>query len=145
VEFSFEGRETKGARDPFDAMLNLSYQAVLFPEAWKAILLYPTLDSTRTQVSSTQIGKSSLVLDLMEEFRQQVVDRVLIKLVSRRVVRADAILAVGREAGGGHILSKKVIEVNSLLERLNVVAIFNGRRGSLKSFTHPQTRTFTLG
>ena len=32
LELNFTGRETRGARDPFNAMLNFGYQTILFPE-----------------------------------------------------------------------------------------------------------------
>ena len=67
---------------PFNAILNFGYQAVLFPEFWKAVS-YAGLDFYEVICMLTWSGKPSLVLDMMEEFRQQLVDRTLIGLLRR--------------------------------------------------------------
>ena len=46
------------------------------------------------------------MLDLMEEFRQQVVDRVLIGLFSRRMIKPEEVLAVGAEAEEGRVRAR---------------------------------------
>ena len=43
TELNFPSRETRGAKDPFNAMLNFGYQTILFPEVWKAVT-YAGLD-----------------------------------------------------------------------------------------------------
>jgi CRISPR-associated protein Cas1 len=73
AELEFTGRITRGATDPFNAMLNFGYQTVLFPEIWKAVS-YAGLDFYAGYCMPTVQGKPSLVLDMMEEFRQQLVD-----------------------------------------------------------------------
>ncbi len=148
-ELGFEGRVTRGARDPFNAMLNFGYQAVLFPEVWKAVC-YAGLDPYAGFLHADRPGKPSLVLDLMEEFRQQVVDRVLVGLLSRGVVKPSEVLAVGVEAEGGRVLSKGVVEalLDGFLGRLDFQVMFGGRRGPLKSFIYSQARgvvRFLLG
>jgi len=149
VDFCFEWRVTRGAADPFNVMLNFGYQAVLFPEVWKAVC-YAGLDPYAGFLHADRPGKPSLVLDLMEEFRQQVVDRVLVGLVSRRVIKPGEVLAVGGEAREGRLLGKKTVEklVEEFLERLEFSVVFGGRRGPLKSFVYSQARgvvRFLLG
>lgn len=148
-ELGFEGRETRGARDSFNAMLNFGYQAVLFPEVWKAVC-YAGLDPYAGFLHADRPGKPSLVLDLMEEFRQQVVDRGLIGLFSRKIIKPEEVLAMGSEAEEGRILSKKTVKVllDGIFERLEAPAMFCGRRGRLKSFIYSQARMvvrFLLG
>lgn len=140
-KIGFDGRETRGARDPFNAMLNFGYQALLFPEVWKAVC-YAGLDPYAGFLHADRPGKPSLVLDLMEEFRQQIVDRVLITLISKRIIKVDEILAAGEEAAEGRILSKKTVKAifSNILERFNVQVVFNGRRASIKSFIYSQAR-----
>ena len=137
----FNGRETRGARDPFNAMLNFGYQAVLFPEVWKAVC-YAGLDPYAGFLHADRPGKPSLVLDLMEEFRQQVVDRSLISLFSKNVIKPEDVLAVGVEAEEGRVLGKRVVQsmLDALLSRLDRAVMFGGRRGSLKSFIYSQSR-----
>jgi len=139
-ELGFTGRETRGARDPFNAMLNFGYQTILFPEVWKAVS-YAGLDFYAGYLHADRPGKPSLVLDLMEEFRQQLVDRTLVGLITKNVIKPDEILAA-EAVEEGRVLSKDVIKVllTSFQERLDSEVMFNGQKGSLKSFIHLQPR-----
>lgn len=141
AELEFQGRETRGARDAFNAMLNFGYQAVLFPEVWKAIS-YAGLDFFAGFLHADRPGKPSLVLDLMEEFRQQVVDRVLIGLITKKVLKPEEILAV-EVVEEGRVLSRKTVEVllTSFEERLDGKVMFGGRKASIKRFIYYQARS----
>jgi len=143
-ELGFEGRETRGAKDPYNAMLNFGYQAVLFSEVWKAIC-YAGLDPYAGFLHADRPGKPSLVLDLIEEFRQQVVDRTLLGLFSKKIIKPEDVLAAGAEVQEGRVLSKNAVQalLDSLLERLEVSVMFGGRRGPLKSFIYSQARMVT--
>jgi CRISPR-associated protein Cas1 len=140
AELNFKGRETRGARDPFNAMLNFGYQTILFPEVWKAVS-YAGLDFYAGYLHADRPGKPSLVLDLMEEFRQQVVDRTLIGLLTKNVIKPGEILADGA-AEEGRVLSRDVIKtlLASFQERLDTEVMFDGQRGSIKSFIQHQAR-----
>jgi len=115
-EFGFSGRVTRGALDPFNMMLNYGYKAVLFVEVWKSVY-YAGLDPYAGFLHADRSGRPSLVLDLMEEFRQEVVDRSLLSVVGRGMLRAGEVV----EEGGGR-LSRRAIallteEINERLER----------------------------
>ena len=140
AELNFTGRETRGARDPFNAMLNFGYQTILFPEVWKAVS-YAGLDFYAGYLHADRPGKPSLVLDLMEEFRQQVVDRALIGLITKDVIKPDKILAV-EVVEKGRVLSREVIKtlLTSFQERLDAEVMFDGQRGPIKSFIYHQAR-----
>ena len=142
--FGFKGRITRGATDPFNVMLNFGYQVILFPEVWKAIY-YAGLDPYAGFLHADRPGKPSLVLDLMEEFRQQTIDRILIRLISKKEVKPDEIFASEGVKGEKRLLNKNVTEklIKSLLERLETLVIFGGKRGSLKSFIYSQARVIT--
>ena len=60
AELEFHGRETRGARDPFNAMLNFGYQTILFPEVCKAVS-YAGLDFFAGYFHADRPGKPSLV------------------------------------------------------------------------------------
>jgi len=139
-ELGFKGRETRGARDPFNAMLNFGYQTILFPEVWKAVS-YAGLDFYAGFLHADRAGKPSLVLDMMEEFRQQVVDRTLVGLLTKNVIKANEILAT-EVIEEGRVLSKEVIKtlLSSFQERLDTEVMFDGQRGSIKSFVYHQAR-----
>ena len=139
-ELGFTGRETRGARDPFNAMLNFGYQTILFPEVWKAVS-YAGLDFYAGYLHADRPGKPSLVLDLMEEFRQQLVDRTLMGLITKNVIKPNEILAA-EAVEEDRVLSRDVIKVllASFQEHLDSEVMFNGQKGSLKSFIHLQPR-----
>jgi len=140
TELNFKGRETRGARDPFNAMLNFGYQTILFPEVWKAVS-HAGLDFYAGYLHADRPGKPSLVLDLMEEFRQQVVDRTLTGLLTKNVIKPNEILAV-EAIEEGRVLSKEVIKtlLASFQERLDMDVMFDGQKGSIKSFIYHQAR-----
>ncbi|MCW5907203.1 MAG: CRISPR-associated endonuclease Cas1 [Chitinophagales bacterium] len=78
----FEGRERKGARDLVNSMLNYGY-SILYARMWVAVMqarLNPCISCLHTP----QQGKPTLVYDLVEFFRQQAVDRVVIALIQKR-------------------------------------------------------------
>ncbi|MBS7657195.1 CRISPR-associated endonuclease Cas1 [Candidatus Bathyarchaeota archaeon] len=139
-ELGFTGRETRGARDPFNAMLNFGYQTILFPEVWKAVS-YAGLDFYAGYLHADRPGKPSLVLDLMEEFRQQIVDRTLVGLITRNIIKLNEVLAA-EEIEEGRVLSKDAVKIllTSFQERLESEVMFNGQKGTLKSFIYSQPR-----
>ncbi|NLE06595.1 MAG: CRISPR-associated endonuclease Cas1 [Crenarchaeota archaeon] len=141
TELEFTGRITRGATDPFNAMLNFGYQAVLFPEVWKAVS-YAGLDFYAGYLHADRSGKPSLVLDMMEEFRQQLVDRTLIGLITKKVLKPNEII-VTDSVEEGRVLSKNTVKVllTSFQERLDSEIMFNCQKGSLKSFIHLQPRS----
>ena len=71
-------------------MLNLGYKAVLFVECWKAVY-YSGLDPFAGYLHADRPGKASLALDLMEEFRQQVVDRAIFSILTKRILSFNEI------------------------------------------------------
>jgi len=121
-------------------MLNFGYQTILFPEVWKAVS-YAGLDFYAGYLHADRPGKPSLVLDLMEEFRQQVVDRTLTSLLSRDVIKPDEILAT-EAVKEARVLRKEVIKtlLTSFQVRLYTAVMFHGQRGPIKSFIHHQAR-----
>src|SRR5579859_2277608 len=77
------GRETRGAKDLFNAVLNYGY-GVLYAQVEQAVIL-AGLDPYAGFLHADRPGKPSLVLDLIEEFRQCVVDRTLIGLLNKHM------------------------------------------------------------
>lgn len=82
-ELNWEGRRHRGARDAFNSALNYGY-AILARQVEQAIVL-AGLDPFAGFVHVDRPGKPSLTLDLIEEFRQAVVDRVVLGMVNRSV------------------------------------------------------------
>ena len=80
-QVSFEQREHQGAKDLVNSMLNYGY-AILYVRVWQA-LLAAQLNPFDSLIHAHREGKPALVYDLIEIFRSQVVDRVVISLVQK--------------------------------------------------------------
>lgn len=80
-DYGWPGRIGRGATDPINSLLNYGY-GILYAEVERAIVL-AGLDPYAGFLHADRPGKPSLVLDLIEEFRQMVVDRVVFGLVAR--------------------------------------------------------------
>ena len=78
---NFEQREHQGARDLVNSMLNYGY-AILYVRVWQA-LLAAHLNPFDSLIHAHREGKPTLVYDMIEIFRSQVVDRVVISLVQK--------------------------------------------------------------
>lgn len=83
----FEKRSGRYARDPVNAMLNYGY-GILLGEVWRSVH-YAGLDPYGGFLHADKPGKPSMALDLMEEFRPHLVDRVSVKLVSKHMVSRE--------------------------------------------------------
>lgn len=77
----FEQREHKGAQDLVNSMLNYGY-AILYVRIWQA-LLAAKLNPFESLIHVQHEGRPTLVYDMIEIFRSQVVDRVVISLVQK--------------------------------------------------------------
>ena len=74
---SFPGRHNpRGARDPLNSAINYGY-GLLYSHVWSAVL-NAGLEPFAGFLHSDRSGKPSFVLDLVEEFRQPVVDRAVL-------------------------------------------------------------------
>ena len=78
---SFESREHQGANDLFNCLLNYGY-ALIYSRIWQALLL-AKLNPSIGVLHGFQPGKPSLAFDMMELFRSQAVDRIVISLVQK--------------------------------------------------------------
>ncbi len=72
----FNGRQHRGAVDPFNAAINYGY-GILYARVWGAVL-NAGLEPFAGFMHVDRPGKPSLILDLIEEFSQAVVDRAVI-------------------------------------------------------------------
>lgn len=75
------GRKGRGAKDPVNSALNYGY-GMLYGQIERAIVL-AGLDPYAGFIHADRPGKPSLVLDLIEEFRQPVVDRPVFALLNK--------------------------------------------------------------
>ncbi len=105
ADYGWASRETRGAADPINSLLNYGY-GILRSQVERAVI-YAGLDPFGGYVHADRPGKPSLTLDLIEEFRQAAVDRVVVGLANRRFAveqEADGLLSLEtRRALASHI------------------------------------------
>jgi CRISPR-associated protein Cas1 len=134
----FFGREHRGATDAVNSLLNYGY-GILYSQVWGAVL-NAGLEPFAGFLHVDRPGKPSLVLDLVEEFRQPVVDRAVL-----------AHLNTGSEVK----LVQGMLETNTrkalverVMERLQATETYQGKRYQVRSIIQMQARrlaTFLRG
>lgn len=129
-KIEFEGRERRGAEDPVNSALNYGY-GILYGQVWGAVLL-AGLEPFAGFLHTDRPGKPSLVLDLTEEFRPCVVDRVVIGLVTRGTsIRLEE----------GRLTEETRRELaRRILERLDAEESYDGRKYTLRAIIQRQAR-----
>ena len=81
AEVDWPGRRTQGAGDPLNSALNYGY-GILYSQVERALVL-AGLDPYAGFLHTDRPGKSALVYDMVEEFRQTVVDRTVLAVFNR--------------------------------------------------------------
>lgn len=85
--FTFVRRQKRPPRDPINALLSLGY-TLLTNETIGRVSAHG-FDPYLGFYHTLRYGRPSLALDLVEEFRHIVVDRLVLSLVNRRMIRPD--------------------------------------------------------
>jgi CRISPR-associated protein Cas1 len=126
----FETREHRGAADAVNSALNYGY-GMLYTQVWGA-LMNAGLEPFAGFLHVDRPGKPSLVLDMVEEFRQPIVDRAIIATLGK---------GSAMETRNGMLTDQSRRTVAQLiLERLESEANFRGQRHKLKSIIQIQAR-----
>lgn len=83
-KFKFEGRNRRPPKDPINVILSLGYTfltreicSVLEAESFEVYLGF---------VHGIRYGRKSLALDIIEEFRQPVIDRFVVRSFNKRII-----------------------------------------------------------
>ncbi len=126
----FMGRVHRGADDSLNALLNYGY-GILYGQVWGAVA-NAGLEPFAGFLHVDRPGKPSLVLDLVEEFRQPVVDRTVIAFVnlSQKVEMKEGLLDED---------SRKAI-AEKVLERLRSTEPYRGQQYQVRSIIQMQAR-----
>jgi len=137
-KITFPGREHRGALDPVNSMLNYGY-AILAHQVETALTL-AGLDPFGGFLHVDRPGKKSLVYDFVEEFRQPVVDRVVIAMINKgiNIEIQDGMLGVE---------SRRALS-DRIGERLESTERFQAKKQRLKTIIQLQARriaTFLRG
>lgn len=127
----FMGREHQGATDAVNSLLNYGY-GILYAQVWGAVL-NAGLEPFAGFLHVDRPGKPSLVLDLVEEFRQPVVDRAVIAHINLGE-------AVTLNAG---MLDEETRArfAAKVLERLESTESVQGKKYQIKSIIQMQARS----
>ncbi len=99
-EFAFSGRSRRPPRDGVNAILSFLY--VLLAQDCRAAAETHGLDPQMGFLHRDRPGRMSLALDLMEEFRAPVADRLCLSLINRRQIQTSGFR---REETGGVFLT----------------------------------------
>jgi CRISPR-associated protein Cas1 len=138
-ELAWPGREGRGATDAFNSILNYGY-GILQARVEHALVL-AGLDPYAGFLHTDRPGKASLIFDVIEEFRQAVVDRPLVGLVTRGMaIEQDEQGRLGE--GTRHKLAER------LKERLEATELYEGKRQPIRHILQCQARhiaTFVRG
>jgi CRISPR-associated protein Cas1 len=129
-ELGFSGRSHQGAPDPVNAALNYGY-GILTSHVWGAVM-NAGLEPFAGFLHVDRSGKPSLVLDLMEEFRQPVVDRAILGWLNKG----------GRLGMQGGMLDGAAREnvASRVLMRMNAVEAHRGKEHQVRSIIQMQAR-----
>ena len=94
--FCFETRSRRPPLDPVNALLSFAYSLLSHDCTW--VLESVGLDSYVGFLHRDRPGRSSLALDLMEEFRPCIADRFVLTCINNRIFQASDFTY--RESGG---------------------------------------------
>ena len=83
-DFSFDGRNRRPPRDPVNIILSLAY--TLLTKEVSNSLDAESFEPYLGFLHGIRYGRKSLALDIVEEFRQPVVDRLVILLFNKRML-----------------------------------------------------------
>jgi len=126
----FEGRRYPGATDVVNAAINYGY-GILYQHVWGAVMnagLEPFAGFLHTDRS----GRPSMVMDLVEEFRQPVVDRALLTWLNK---------GGHLETKGGMLEGRSKEEVaGRVMRRLQADEPYRGKNHQVRSIIQMQAR-----
>jgi CRISPR-associated protein Cas1 len=120
--FAMRERTRRPPRDPINALLSFTYALLLHD--CTAALTAVGLDPSVGFLHEDRPGRPSLALDLMEEFRPLIADRLVLSLINRRQV----------EGKGFQIRDGGAVEMNETTRR-GVVEAYQARKQ--EDVTHP--------
>lgn len=131
AEYEWQARRGRGATDPVNSLLNYGY-GILYAQVERALVL-SGLDPYAGFVHADRPGKPSLTLDLIEEFRQVVVDRVVFGLVNRH-------FTVDQDEKGRLAEETRRSLAEKVLARLETAVRYQGKRFPLRVVLQMQAR-----
>lgn len=138
-QYEWPGRVGRGAQDPINSALNYGY-GILYSQVERACVL-AGLDPYAGFIHVDRPGKPSLVLDLIEEFRQAIVDRAIIGMANK---------STAMEQDDHKLLerSTRIKIAEKILARLDSPVPYENKKTPLRAVLQTQARhlaTFLRG
>lgn len=131
-QYQWPGRQGRGASDPLNSLLNYGY-GILYSHVEQAIIL-AGLDPYAGFLHADRAGKPSLVLDLIEEFRQIAIDRPVFGLAARN-------FNVEQTDDGQLTVEIRRALADRILEHLEATVRYYGKRYPLRFVIQSQARS----
>lgn len=129
-QVGFLFRERHGATDLVNCMLNYGY-AIIYARVWQS-LLFRKLNPTDSVLHEPKNGKPTFVYDVIELFRAQAVDRIVISLIQK-----GENLKIQK---GLLCEDTKKLLVQNIIERLNRYEIYRDKECRLCDIINLQTK-----
>jgi CRISPR-associated protein Cas1 len=131
-QYQWPGRQGRGATDPLNSLLNYGY-GILYNQIEQAVIL-AGLDPYAGFLHTDRSGKPSLVLDLIEEFRQVAVDRLVFGLATRN-------FNIEQTEDGKLTPETRRSLAEKVLEHLEAGVRYDGKRYPLRFVIQSQARS----
>lgn len=128
-------RSKRPPEDIFNALLSYGY-GILYSEVEKGCII-SGLDPYLGFLHTDRYGKPSMVLDLIEEFRQPIVDRAMVTLAVRDQIGESE---VDREKGVYLNRNGRRLAIEALMTRLETKIKYRGKNLSLQDIILKQAR-----
>jgi CRISPR-associated protein Cas1 len=142
--YRWTNRETRGATDPVNSLLNYGY-GILRSQVERAVI-YAGLDPFGGYVHADRPGKPSLALDLIEEFRQTAVDRAVIGLVNRQFnVEQDAeglLSKETRKSFAAHVQAHLQSDVRYRGQRFKLAHVIQSQAREIAAYVRGNRETY---
>lgn len=133
-ELNFTKRTKHESHDLLNAMLNYGY-AIIASEITKNIIL-TGLDPYCGILHADLKSRTSLTYDLIEQFRQQLVDKVILSMIHKKQVNNDDY----DELENSLSLEKRKMIIKNILDKLNSRLEYNEKETTYKKIIEEQTR-----
>lgn len=143
-EFQFSERSRNPPKDKFNAMLSYGY-GILYSEIEKACII-AGLDPYLGFLHTDRYNKPSMVLDLIEQFRQMIVDRTIITAISQKQV-SESDFSIGDDEVLLNENGRQKL-VGLIFDRLDTIISYKGKKRNFSEIIIKETRSiakFLLG